>query len=83
MDKAEVGEAIATARGCSNRNEHGVRIGDRAGKFCREFQPAGAAIGGDHVAQARLIDRHFAARQSGDLRLVLVDANHFVAEVGK
>ena len=82
MDKTEVGEAIATARGCSNRNEYGVRIGDRAGKFCRELQPAGAAIGGDHVAQARHRSafRRASRRRS---RLVLVDANHFVAEVGK
>ena len=83
MNKAQVGEAVAAARGRTNRDEHRVGCGDRAGELGREFQPAGARIVGHQLIEAGLVNRHFAARQSRDLRLVLVDANDLMAEIGK
>ena len=37
----------------------------------------------DQVVEPRLVDRHLAALERGDLACVLVDAGDLVAEVGK
>ncbi len=83
MNEAQIGMAVAAARRRTDRDEHRVGRGHRAGEIGREFEPAGARIVGDQVIEAGLVNRHLAARQSRDLRLVLVDANDLMAEIGK
>jgi hypothetical protein len=54
-----------------------------AGAISRgEFEPAGALVDGDQIVQPRLVDRHLATFERGDLGPVLVDTGHLVAEVG-
>ena len=75
--------AVAAARRRADRDEHRVGGFDRAGEIVGKFQPPGAGIGGDQVGEARLVDRHLAARERADLFGVLVDAGHVVAEIGE
>ena len=79
----EVGAAVTRARRRADRDEYGVRFGDRGGEVGGEMQPAAAHIAGDQVAQPQFKDRNFAAPEPGDLVRVLVDAGDGVAEVGK
>ena len=46
-------------------------------------EPPGGGVGGDHLLEARLVDRHLAFLQARDLAFVLVDAGDFDAEFGK
>ena len=44
-------------------------------------QSIGKAL--DQLVEPRLVDRHLAAPQRSDLRLVLIDADHLMAEIGE
>ena len=49
----------------------------------RKHEPALAQIALDQIGEARLENRHLAARKRGDLVHVLVDAGYIVPEIGK
>ena len=75
--------AVAAPRRRAHGNEDGVGGLGRLGQAGGEEEPLLAHVLGDQLGQARLVDRHLASRQGGDLVGVLVDAGDDVAEVGK
>ena len=83
IDEVRSAMPVAAARRRTDRNEYRIGLGHRAAEFRREFQPAGTRVDRDQIVEARLIDRHLAARQRRDLSLILVDANDLVAEIGE
>ena len=54
-----------------------------AGDVRGELQAARLRIAADDVLEAGLVDRDFAALQTGDLGRVDVDADHVIADLGK
>ena len=75
--------AVAAPRRRADGDEDGLGRLAGAGEIGREEQPLLAHVLGDELGQARLEDRHLAARQRRDLVGVVVDAGDDVAEVGK
>ena len=75
--------AVAAPRRRADGDEDGLGGLGRLGEVGGEEEPLRAHVLGDQLGQARLVDRHLAARQGGDLVGVLVDAGHDVAEVGE
>src|ERR1700679_467132 len=64
-------------------DEHRIGLADRLGAFRGEAKPRLADIALHKLLKARLIERHLAALELGDLGLVLVDAGDRMAEVGE
>ncbi len=81
VDVAEVGVAVAVARGRAHRDEHRLDVGDGSREIGREGQALLAHVAGDELLQPRLEDRHHALVQRGDLLGVEVDAGDVVPEV--
>ena len=75
--------AVAAPRRRADGDEDGVGGLGRLGQVGGEEEPLLAHVLGNQLGEARLVDRHLASRQGGDLVGVLVDAGHDVAEVGK
>ena len=75
--------AIAAPRGGAHGNEDCARPGDACGQIGGERQPPGFGIAADQLFQPRLVDRHFAGLEPGDLAGILVDADDIMAEIGK
>ena len=75
--------AIAPAAGRADRDEDRFCALDRLGKIGRKGQPAGFDIRAYQFRQARLVNRHHPIMKLVDLRLILVDANHIMAKIGK
>src|SRR5215472_13898533 len=67
----------------TDRNEYRIRGSNCTNELSREFESASAGIAGDHFVETGLIDRHLAAIKRGNFRLVLVDTDHLMAEIGK
>ncbi len=83
VDEGEVGVAVAAAAGGADSDEHRVRALYPFGKAGGEAEAARFHIGFDQCIEAWLVDRHLAFMQAVDLALILVDAHHIVAEIGK
>ena len=62
---------------------HCGRAIQRAGKIGGEGKPARRDVSGDQLFKARLVDRHLAGVEPGDLGIILVDADDIVPEIGK
>ncbi len=83
IDERQVGMAVAAAAWGADRDKDRLRAGDAFGEVGGEAQPSGVDVAGNQLVEPGLVDRHHALAQPGDLGLVLVDADHFVAEIGK
>ena len=79
----QVGMPVPAPGGRSNRDEHGIRIGDSRPEFGCEMQPAGRDVACHKVLEARLIDRHHTRSDAVDLAGILVDTGDVEAEFGK
>ena len=75
--------AVTAAAGRAHGDEDCVGALDALGKAGGEGQAPGGDIRSDEFGKAGLVDRHYAIVQAIDLRLVLVDADHVVAEIGE
>ena len=73
--------AVAVARRRTDGDEDRLDIGDRRGEIGREGQPALAHVAGDEFLEARLVDRHHALVQSGDLSLIEIDTGDVMPEI--
>ena len=83
IDETQIGVAVAAPRRRADRDEHRVGGANRGRQLRAEFEPSGARVDRHQLVEPRLVDRHLAAFERGDLDLVLVDAGHFVTEIGK
>jgi hypothetical protein len=83
VDIAQIGMAIAAPRWRSDRDEHGVGLGDRRGEISGKIQPPGLDVGVNQRIETRFENRDFTAAQASDLVAVLVHAGDLVAEIGK
>ena len=83
IDVAHVGAAVARHRRRADADEDRLCAADSFANVAGERQPSGAPIGGDELAQARLVDRRLAGLERRDLAFVLVDADDVVTEVGE
>ena len=54
-----------------------------AGRSVVKRQPVLVLVAADHLLEARLVDRHLAGLERGDLRRVLVDADDGVPVFGE
>ena len=82
FDVGHVGLAPIARRGADGDEDD---LGER-GAFLdgrRELQPAGGDVAVNHFFEPRLVDGHFAAFQDLDLALVVVHAQHVVADLGE
>ena len=75
-------EAAIPPAGRADGYENGIGSLDPVGEAGGESQPAGIDVRGNQFGQAGLVDRHDAIVQPVDFRLVLVDTDDIVAEVG-
>jgi hypothetical protein len=75
--------AVAAPRRGAHGDEHRVRPAHRRRKLGGEAQSPGGNIGADQLAQSRFEDRHPAGIERGDLVIRLVDADHFMTEIGE
>src|SRR4029077_2344040 len=73
----KIGGAVLALRR-ADRDEHDLRRRHRVGKLRGELK-ALAVIAADHFLETRLVDRHPAAFEHGDLRAILVDADDVVS----
>src|SRR4051794_29091527 len=80
---AEVGVAVAAAGRRSDGDEDRVGAFDARGDIGGELEPPALDIGLDQGFEPRLPDRHPTGVKGVDLGTILVDAAHFVAEIGK
>ncbi len=78
----EIGRTVF-ARWRVDRDEDDLRGPDGLRQIGRERKAPRAEIARDHLRQLRLVERRRAGAQQLDLRLVVVDADHAVAEFGK
>jgi hypothetical protein len=83
IDIGEIGVAVAAPAGCADRDEDCMGALHGVGNIGLKGEAAGAAVGGDHLVQARLVDRDLAAAKGGNLVGVLVDTDDGVAEFRK
>ena len=81
-DGGEVGLAIALGRRADG-DEDDDGAADRVGEIGRERQAGIRHVARDHLFQARLVDRHAAGTQLGDLVVLVVHTDDLVAEVGE
>src|SRR5262245_6259141 len=79
-DRREIRLAIALGRR-ADRDEDDDRPSHALGEIGRERETAVRDVAGDHFLEPRLVDRHPAGGQLGDLLRLIVDADDFVAEV--
>ena len=75
--------AVAAPRRRADRDEHRVGLGQRGGQIELEAEPAGGRVLGHQLVEPGLEDRDLAGAQRGNLALVVVDAAHMMAEIGK
>ena len=75
--------AIALPAGRAHGDKHGARTQEGGGDVGGEGKAARLDVGGDQFRQTRLEDGHGALRQAFDLGAVLVDAHHFMSEIGQ
>jgi hypothetical protein len=78
----EVSGTIFTL-GRPDGNEHDVGCLNGSRQIGREAEALFRVVAPDHFLEAGLVDGHLAALQRGDLRLILVDANHVVPVLGE
>lgn len=83
VDVAQVGMAVAAPRRGADRDEHRIGLRDWRLEVGRKIQPFRLHIGGNQNIEAGLEYRNVAAPKAGDLVVVLVNASHLMAEVGK
>ncbi len=83
IDVGQIGVAVAATRRGADRDEHRVGRRHRLGESVVKDRRPWRALLRDEVVEPGLEDRNFAALQGSDLRRVLVDAGHLVAEIGK
>ena len=81
IDIAQVGMAIASARGGSHGDKNRITILDRSGEIGGKGQALGLDISFDEIGEAGFEDRHDILIEIRDFFIVLVDANHFMAEI--
>ena len=79
----QVCKTITAPRGRANCNKHRIRIRHGIGKIGGKRQATGFDIFSHQIFQARLINWNFSLVEAGDFILILVNANHFMAEIGK
>ncbi|ODN66432.1 hypothetical protein A6302_04440 [Methylobrevis pamukkalensis] len=75
--------AVAAARRGADADEHDFGGRHRLGEIGVEGQPAFAGVGLDQFVETGFEDRDPPFLEGVDLALVLVDAEHLVAEIGK
>ena len=75
--------AVAAPRRRADGDEDGVGILHRGGKVGGEFEPSGGLVGGHQLVESRLVDRHLAFCEAGDLGGVVVDAGDVHPELGE
>ncbi len=75
--------AIAAAARRANCDEYRFRTRQRLFQIEGERQPTRFHVLGHQLIQAGLENRDLAVQQGVDLRLVLVDTDHLVPEIGK
>ena len=83
IDKGQVRVAITPAAGCADRDKDGAGILDTFGQIRGEGEATGLDVLGHQRVQARFVDRHHVIVKGRDLGLVLVDAHHIMAKIGK
>jgi len=81
-NETQIGRPVGPRRR-SHRDENGVGGLDGRRKVSREGEPAGLHVLANQSLQPRFVDRNLAPLQAFDLIRILVDADHFHAEVGK
>ena len=81
--EGQVGMAVAAPRGGADRDEHRLGLRDPVAELFAERQPAVLDIGFDQRFEARFPDWHLPRVEAVDLGGVLVDAAHFMPEVGE
>src|SRR5690606_35241605 len=81
--ECQIGMAVAAPGGRADGNENDLGIAYGGCKFRREGEAAFSCISCDQFIETRLENRYFTGAQRGDFLLVLVDADDFVAEIGK
>ena len=83
-DALEIGLAVAMTPGGSDRDEHGLRTGDRFLDLGGKREPPGVDVRFDQGFEAGLVDRNVSAAQlSGLFAGIAVDADHVDAELRK
>jgi hypothetical protein len=75
--------AIAATGRRADRDEHRLGTANRGSKIGGEGEPAGSDVFRHHLVQARLIDRHVAFVQGGQLVGIDLDHCDFGAELGE
>ena len=83
VDEGKVRMTIAAPTRSADSDENGVGALDPFGQTRSECQAACLRVRRYQIGETRLINRHDTVIQTIDLRLVLVDANHVVTEIGK
>jgi hypothetical protein len=83
VDMTEIGVPVATARGCSDRDENGVGCFNGSAKIRGESQALQCDVLCHEVVEARLIDRHASLLQRIDLVHGGIDARHGEAKIRK
>jgi hypothetical protein len=83
IDIRKIGMAVAAPGGGADCDEDDVALRNAGCKICGEAQPSILDVVGDQLFEAGLEDRDAAGEQRFDLARVLVDADHFMAEIGK
>src|SRR5262245_10615342 len=79
-DRREIRLAIALGRR-ADRDEDDDRPSHALGEIGRERETAVRDVAGDHFLEPRLVDRHPAGGQLGEVLRLMVDADDFAAEV--
>src|SRR6516225_7430844 len=82
IDESEIGVAVTATRRRPDGDEHRLSVSD-ARRVSGKNKPALPHIGFDQIREPWFEDRNFAAIKRRHPVLVLIDASHLVAEVGK
>ena len=83
MDERQVGMPVTAPTRRAYGDEDCTSAGDALGQVRGERQAAGLDVGLDQRIEPGLVDRHHAFMQPVDLRLVLVDADNIMPEIGE
>jgi len=83
IDIAEIGMTIAPARRGTHRDKNGITVADGFREIGRKGEPLCIHIALHQIGQPRFVDRHDIVVEVFDLLLVLVDADHIMAEIGE
>ena len=83
IDERQIRVSIAPAARRADSDEDRIGVLDSFGKRRREAEASGLHIAFDQRIEPRFVDRHDSVVQAVDLALILVDADHVVAEIGE